>query len=212
MNQENKSGIYDVELSRWTELVGQGTQNAVAGLSEMIGVHVRVTALDLTVIPVEQASNLLGGAENEVVAIYVGIEGGATGHILLVYPINVALGLVDMLMGDEAGTAQELDEMGESALQEIGNVTGSFFLNSMGDNIGIRLMPTPPTVMMDMAGSIMDSALADIMMDRDELFAMETVFSTDNQNIVGTLLVLPTADFMDVMIQQKREFARLQWQ
>ncbi len=212
MDQEQKSGIYEVELARWTELVGEGTHNAVAGFSEMVGVQIRITALDLTVVPVEKAPDMLGGAANEVVAIYVGIEGGATGHILLVYPINVALGLVDMMMGEEPGNTQELGEMEESALQEIGNVTGSFFLNSMADNTGIRLMPTPPTVMMDMAGSILDTALAEIMMNRDELFAMETVFSTDDLNITGTLLILPTADFMDVMIQQKQSYARVKWQ
>jgi chemotaxis protein CheC len=211
MEQEQKSGVYEIELAKWTELVGEGTQNAVAGLSAMMGIQIRVTALDLTVIPVERASDLIGGPENEVVAIYVGITGGATGHIMLVYPISVAFGLVDMLMGEEQGTTQELGEMEMSALQEIGNVTGSFFLNSMADNTGMRLMPSPPTVMIDMAGSILDTALAEIMMDRDEMFAMETVFSTDDRNITGTLLVLPTSEFMDVMIQQNRQYARVQW-
>ena len=211
MAQEQKSDVYEIELARWTELVGEGTQNAVAGLSEMVGIRVRVTALDLTVIPVEKASYLIGGPENEVVAIYVGIEGGATGHIMLVYPINVALSLVDMMLGEEPGTIQELGELETSVLGEIGNVTGSFFLNSMADSTGIRLMPSPPTVLMDMAGSILDAALAEIMMDRDELFAMETVFSTDDRNIVGTLLILPTAEFMDVLIQQNRQYARIQW-
>ncbi len=212
MNQEQKTGIQAIELARWTELVGEGTQNAVAGLSAMVGVQIRVTALDLTVIPVEKAADLIGGPENEVVAIYVGMEGGATGHIILVYPICVAFGLVDMMMGEEPGATQELGEMEASALQEVGNVTGSFFLNSVADNTGLRLMPSPPTVMMDMAGSILDTALADIMLDRDELFAMETVFSTDDRNVVGTLLVLPTAEFMDVMIQQKQSYARVLWQ
>jgi len=211
MEQEQKSDVYEVELAKWTELVGEGTQNAVAGLSEMVGMQVRVTALDLTVIPVENAPYLIGGPENEVVAIYVGIEGGATGHIMLVYPINVAFSLVEMMLGEEPGTIQELDELETSVLQEIGNVTGSFFLNSMADNTGIRLMPSPPTVLMDMAGSILDAALAEIMMERDELFAMETVFSTDDRNIVGTLLILPTAEFMDVLIQQNRQYARVQW-
>ncbi|MBT4511412.1 MAG: CheY-P-specific phosphatase CheC [Chloroflexi bacterium] len=211
MEGVQRSGVYEVELARWTELVGQGTHNAVLGLSEMVGVKIRVTALDLKEIPVRNAADLVGGAENEVVVIYLGIVGGATGHIMLVYPINVAFGLVDMLMGEEIGTTQELGEMEASALQEMGNITGSFFLNSVADNTGMQLMPTPPTVMIDMAGAIIDAALAEIMVERDELFAMETVFSTDIRDITGTLLVLPTAEFMDVMLEQNRKYARVQW-
>lgn len=78
----------------------------------------------------------------------------------------------------------------------MGNITGTFFLNSIADSTGLKLMPTPPTVMVDMAGAIIDAALADIMEDRDELFVMETVFSTDGQEVNGTLLVLPTADLV----------------
>ena len=58
--------------------------------------------------------------------------------------------------------------------------------------------------MVDMAGSILDIAIADIMQERDELFAMETLFSTEDRDICGTLLVLPTADFMDVMLEQSK--------
>lgn len=211
MVDESNSSVYEVELSRWAELVGQGTQNAVSGLSEMVGVHIRITALDLRVIPVARAADLVGGPENEVVVTYVGITGGATGHIMLVYPYRVAFGLVDMLIGEEPGTTQELGEVEASALQEMGNITGSFFLNSMADNTGMRLMPTPPTVLIDMAGAILDLALGEIMVDRDEIFAMETIFSTDDRDINGTLLVLPTAEFMDVMIKQNDRYARVQW-
>lgn len=211
MVESRKAGVFDVELSRWAELVGKSTQNAVSGLSAMVGVQIRVTALDLKIIPVIDAAELVGGAENEAVVIYLGIGGGATGHIMLVYPLRVAFGLVDMLMGSKHGTTCELGELEASALQEMGNITGTFFLNSMGDDTGIVLMPTPPSVLVDMAGAVINSALSDVMVDRDELFAMETVFATDDREIIGTLLVLPTADFMDVMIEQKRRFARVQW-
>lgn len=208
---EEESGIHQVELVRWTELVGTGTRHAISGLSDFMGIEITVTAIDLKIVPVVQAVDLVGGAENEVIAIYVGMTGGATGHIMLIYPIPVAFGLVDMLMGEEPGTTDDLGELEYSALQEMGNVTGSFFLNSIADNTGIRLMPSPPTVMMDMAGAILDAALADIMMDREEMFAMETIFATKEREIRGMLLVLPTANFMDIMMKHKKQYAKVQW-
>ncbi|MBM3133396.1 MAG: hypothetical protein FJZ95_10265 [Chloroflexi bacterium] len=211
VSHDERSVIRNVELARWTELVGQGTQNAVVGLSEMVGAKIRITALGLKVIPVQNAADLVGGPENEIVVIYLAMTGSASGHIMLAYPLHVAFGLVDMLLSQPPGTTKELGELEASALGEMGNVTGSFFLNSMSDNTGMRLMPSPPAVIVDMAGAVLDMALADIMEDRDELFAMETVFSSDDRDITGTLLVLPTNEFMDVMIEQNRRYARVRW-
>lgn len=56
----------------------------------MVGLQIRVTALDLKVITVNRAADLVGEPENEVVAIDVGITEGATGDIMLVYPLPVA--------------------------------------------------------------------------------------------------------------------------
>ncbi|MFP3975009.1 MAG: chemotaxis protein CheC [Dehalococcoidia bacterium] len=189
----------EVEPSRWAELVAKGTLNAVNGLSQMVGRKLEIRALDLRRIPTSEAANLVGGATNEVAAIYLGISGGATGHIMLVYPTEVAFGVVDMLMGYEAGETQELGEMETSALAEVGNVTGSFFLNSLGNDTGILLHPSPPVVMLDMAGAILDVAISDIMQERDEIFAMEALFTASDRSVSGTLLVLPTGDFMDSM-------------
>lgn len=211
-DQQRLTAVHDVELARWTELVSQGTQNAVSGLSEMLGSTLRMTAIDLRVVPVEGAAELLGGPENEVVGVYLTMNGGATGHIMLVYPVEVAFRLIDTMLFLDVGTTQEMGEMEESALAELGNITGSYFLNSVADNTGMRLTPSPPTVILDMAGAILNVALADIMQDRDEMFAMQTIFSSDDAEVTGVLLVLPTADFMDVMMEQNSKFARVSWQ
>ncbi|MDD5092897.1 MAG: chemotaxis protein CheC [Dehalococcoidia bacterium] len=204
MEKSSKSGLKEIDVGKWAELVGQGTQNAVHGLSGMVGVEIKTVALDLKVIPAAKAADLVGGPENEVASIYLMITGAATGHIMLIYSKEVAFGLVDMLMGQQVGTTKELGEMESSALGEMGNITGSFFLNSVADNTGLRLMPSIPTVMIDMAGSILDSAVADVLQDHDELFAMEAIFAVGNQEISGTLLVLPTAEFMEVMVEHSK--------
>ncbi len=204
-----KRKVYEIELSRWAELVREGTSEAFDGLSRLTEKSISLTALNLKVIPAAEASYLVGGPENEVVAIYLAIAGEATGHIMLVYPKSVAFGLVDMLLNYKYGTTQKLGEMESSVLSEVGNITGSFFLNSIANNTGMTLMPTPPSVMVDMAGAILDIAVSDIMKDSDELFVMSTVFATREQAITGALIVLPTADFMEVMMKHNEEFSKV---
>ena len=102
-------------------------------------------------------------------------------------------------MGQPPGTTTDLDEMEESAMGEVGNIMGSFFLNALSDATGLMLQPSPPAVMMDMAGAILDVALADILGDSDDALVVETSFSTEDRQIEGTLLVMPSPDLLRVL-------------
>ncbi len=49
---------------------------------------------------------------------------------------------------------------------------------------------------MDMAGAILDVALADILMESDDALVVEAVFATKDQKINGNFLVLPSPEFL----------------
>ena len=119
--------------------------------------------------------------------------------MFLLYSPATALALVDLLMGQPPGTTTDLDEMEESALGEVGNIMGSFFLNALSDATGLCLQPSPPAVMMDMAGAILDVALSDIMQESDDALVVETGFSTEDRLVEGMLLVLPSPDLLRVL-------------
>ena len=119
----------------------------------------------------------------------------------MVFRPQTALGLADLLMGEEVGTTQSLDEMEESALAELGNITGSFFLNALADSTGLVLLPSPPAVIMDMAGAILDVALADIVLESDYALVVETSFGTEDHQISGSFLVMPSPDLMRALIE-----------
>ena len=184
----------------WIRLVTDGITNALGGLAEMVGQEIKTYSLNARVIPVASAADLLGGREALTVGIYLGVSGSATGHMVLVYQPSVAYDFVDMLMGNPLGTTTVLNEMERSALGEMGNVIGSFFLNSLADATGLRLNPSPPAVMMDMAGAIMDVALADILRETDYALIVEASFGTQDSRSSGTFLVLPSLDLQRVLV------------
>ena len=47
--------------------------------------------------------------------------------------------------------------------------------------------------------------MADVLQDSDDLFTLDTIFSIESQQILGTLLVLPTKGFMSVMVGYAKE-------
>ena len=183
-------------LKEGAKMVLLGSQNAITGLSQMVGQEIEMTAVSARQIPVVDVAELFGGREKVAVAVYLAVSGAADGHIFLVYPPETAMSLVDLLMGEAPGTTQEISEMEASALGEMGNIMGSFYLNALSDATGLVLMPSPPAVIIDMAGAIFDVALADILQESDDAMVVEAVFSTKDQQITGNFIVLPSPKFL----------------
>src|SRR4030043_2463757 len=134
-------------------IFGEGVNNAIAGLSQMAGRDIKVVDMNIMKVPVKDIPDLFGGHEALIIAIYLEIFGKANGHMVVVYKPEVAFDLVDLLRDQPTGSTKELNDMEMSTLGEVGNIMGSFFLNYISDTTGQRLKPSPPAVMMDMAGA-----------------------------------------------------------
>ena len=189
-----------VAVGSWAELVSHGTDNAMSGLSQMVGSEISVTAFRLRRVPVAEISDIVGGPDVMAVGIYLTVSGSADGHLMLMYDPKIAAAFVDLLMMQEVGTTQELGEMEHSALGEMGNIIGAFFLNALADETGLDLRPSPPSVMTDMAGALLDVVTADILMTADETYLVETTFAVERQEISGVFFVIPSEDLLQALV------------
>lgn len=189
------------EMAIWTWLVSKGIASALAGLSQMVGQELNVTSLDLKHVPAKEATNLLGGPENLVIGIYLTVHGDAAGHLMLIHEPKIAFELIDMQMGLVSGSTRSLDEMERSVMAEMGNITGSFFLNALADATNLSLIPSPPAVLIDMAGAILGIALTEIMQEQDDIIVVKTAFGTTDREVNGTFLVMPTMSFLKTILE-----------
>jgi chemotaxis protein CheC len=126
-----------------------------------------------------------------LVGVYLKVYGYDDGHMIVVYEPDTAFKLIDMLLGQSPGSTTNMSEMENSVLGEVGNIMGSFFLNVLANGTGITLQPSPPAVMMDMAGAILDVPLAQMLEHGDETLIAETTFNTDDLVVNGKFLVVP---------------------
>jgi chemotaxis protein CheC len=169
----------------------------------MVGQEVKVTSLDPRQQDTGRVNGILGGPETIIAGIYLGIEGTAPGQLLLAFEPTTAYRLIDMLMMQPEGTTTGIGEMEESVLGEMGNVMGAFFLTVLGDNTDGQFLPTPPLVINDMAGSVVDAILAQMMLDADDVFAVETKFGADGMEIEGAFLGLPSDALVSIALQER---------
>lgn len=179
-------------LANWTKLAQIGSTTAVSGLSQMVNRDFKITTLNIEEVSLRNANNLIGKSDDKVIGVYLLFSGNTSGHILLAFQPKTAYELVDMAMGVEPGTTTNLGEMERSVLGEMGNIVGTFFLNGVADCVGLRLMPSPPAVVEDMAGALIDSVLAEAFDGTESLFVIKLLFSSTSKTIEGRFLVLPS--------------------
>lgn len=181
-------------LAAWSKLAHSGSTNAIAGFSKMINQEITVKALNLEEVLARNVASLIGKTDDYVAGVYLSFDGNTAGHILLAFPPKTAFELVDMIMEQPSGQTETIGEMERSVLGEVGNIVGAFFLNTVADNLGQRLLPSPPLVFIDTVGAIINSVMPEVLMRGNPIFGIRLSFSTQGQEIEGRLLVLPTLD------------------
>jgi chemotaxis protein CheC len=136
----------------------------------------------------------------ERVGIYLVLGSGLRGQAILILPLDSALNLADLLMGEQPGTATYLGIVERSALAEVGNMAVSYFLNAVStiSETPELLRPSPPAVMVDMLGAILDVIVTPVAAVRDDLLIIETAFRDSAGAIQGRFWVLPDPTIRDL--------------
>ena len=120
---------------------------------------------------------------------------------MLIFPYLKALELVDLLMEVDFGVTQKLGSLERSALAEVGNLTGSFFMNSIAELTGISSHPTPPAVMVDMVGSILDVIIATMGRVDQKVLMFQTEFVVGDRQTNASFWIIPDPETLQKMIE-----------
>src|SRR3954452_15027744 len=133
-----------IQLDALRELANIGSGTAGTALSQMLGRSVDISVPNALVLPLAEAVEAVGPAEQEVTGVAIPLAGDMDAVVLLVFPTEDA-GTLAAMLGVEPGTDDAL-----SALGEIGNILSASYIGSLGAMTGLRLRRTPPQPACDM--------------------------------------------------------------
>jgi chemotaxis protein CheC len=188
-----------MKLDFLRELANIGTGHATTALSQMLdGKLFQLVVPDAQMLPFTEAADYMGGLEKVVVGIFVVISGDVQGHMACLHPLESARTLIRLLTGEDK---PEIDEMGRSALQELGNIMVTSFLNALSKMTNLLMMPSVPGLAIDMAGAVWESILAGAEV-AGEVTVIRTRFSAEGEAIEGHIIFLPDEDDFNKIARQ----------
>ena len=136
------------------ELGNIGAGNATTALAQMLQCKVDMSVPQVKLLEFKDVATLMGGEEQLMAGIYLGVEGDITGSIMFLLEQKSARHLVGKLMGMPT-EGDTFTEMEISALQEVGNIITGSYLNSLSMMTNLKIYPTIPSLAMDMAAAIL---------------------------------------------------------
>ncbi|WP_048151475.1 chemotaxis protein CheC [Palaeococcus ferrophilus] len=190
----------EFEKSALLETFNIGASRAADALSEMIGHPVNITVPGLEVTAIKALPEKVG--EDVVVAVYVGLGNEFSGHAFFVLDFEDACRLFDLMMMQESGTTKELDEMVQSAIEEMGNILISAYANALSEFLGLTIEQTPPSIAVDFLPAILDFALADIGQYCDYTILLGTTISIEGIEFKEHFFILPKPEDMVKVIEK----------
>ncbi|MEW5961131.1 MAG: chemotaxis protein CheC [Chloroflexota bacterium] len=191
MSQQAKYWFEIINSPQSTAILQAAMDHTAGNLSSMVGRPITIEVLKVETLPISQVTTIAGAPETETVGIYLMIDGDLTGQAVLMLLLTEALCMVDLLMDLSPGTTTSLEDLERSALAEVGNVTLAGFLNEIAKLTGLSARPSPPMVIIDMLGAILNVVLTPVAIVSDEVFIVETIFREDNRVMRAHFWVLP---------------------
>ena len=199
----NDNVPFDQDLLEMLKTIAsEGISSAARGFSEMVGRKIEVSNPGLRLVPLLTIPEIVGGPEDDAVGIYLRFDGDMVGQIMMILPYQKAMELVDLLMDVPHGTTQHLGSMERSALGELGNLCGTFFLNALAKLVGAKIMPSPPAVMVDMVGAILDIVVATAGGISDQVLLMQANFMDGPRSVEANFWVIPDMKALQNLIKK----------
>jgi chemotaxis protein CheC len=174
-----------------------GIDNASRRFSKTIKRAALIELVKTELMDISEITEEMNNDLREMVASMLRLEGSFSGKLLFMIPLDGALVLQDFYMQQPPGTSKEFDEFTEGTVQEIGNILASSIGNSFASDLGSKLLPTPPQVLCDFAGTIFTSLIFEDAMDNDKILLTETRFKLHNTEIDCYFFLLPDLDSLE---------------
>ncbi|MBO4247624.1 MULTISPECIES: chemotaxis protein CheC [Halomicrobium] len=185
------------KLDLFNKMAKEGSGTVADHLSQLTGVDASVRTSQINFLDIGDVKTHLGNDER--IGIYVELTEAPGGYVLFVLDPDHGKRLAGQMMGGIQGADEGFSQMEESALQEIGNIMTSGFIDGWANVLDATIDMTTPTLLVDDTATIIDSMGG--WPDSDLVFVVDSHIVAEGADIDMTVYTFPQLEDLVAMIQ-----------
>jgi chemotaxis protein CheC len=179
-----------VQADAIQELGNIGAAHAATTLSQMVGSTVQMSVPGIKAIDISELGSFMGEESAAMVVFELQGEIPHGGFVIFYITRESAIRLTNTMLG-LTDMNRPMNEMDESALLEVGNIMVSAFLDATAELLGFVMLPSPPSMTIDMAHAAMSSLIAGLGEEIDEVLLFSTELTCEEHKIDSDIIMMP---------------------
>lgn len=172
------------------EIGNIGAGNAMTALAQMLQSKVDMRVPQVRLLDFSEVGEIMGGEEQIMAGVLLGVEGDITGSMMFMVEESSARHLIRKITMGMLPEGAEFEEMGLSAMKEMGNIITGAYLNALSTLTNLKIFPTPPALTVDMAGAILSVPAIQFGVYGDKILLIQSQFY-DEVELDGYFILIP---------------------
>ncbi|MRX53691.1 CheY-P-specific phosphatase CheC [Bacillus sp. HMSC76G11] len=205
MNDFNQLTALHLDILKEAGNIGAG--HSATALSALLNKRIEMKIPDVSLLSFNELTERLGGPEMAVAGLYLRIEGDLPGSMYFILSIEQAERFIRNLTKDPWFNIEniEQEEIGTSALKELGNIVTGSYLTALSDFTGLSLYPSVPGLSIDMFAAVITHGLIELSHVSDYAIVIDTAIQESGDEstevIQGHFFLMPDPDSFDKLFK-----------
>ncbi len=199
------SKLNEMHIDILREIANIGTGNAATSLASMLQRTVDIEVPQVKFLDYEAVSNSLGGPETLMVGMMLTLQRDVSGMMMFLMKEEFAHMVLNSLLGQSFANFTEVDEMGLSAMKEIGNIMAASYVNAISQITGLAIEISPPDICIDMIGSILSVPAIHFADISDQVIFIQDEFGKSpdgGADETSNILLIPDVDSLERILEK----------
>lgn len=202
MNLRKYEEMNSQQIDALREVGSIGTGNAATALSALLGCEVRIPLPEVQVLEFNDAVEKLGGFETVSAGIISSLSGEINGLMLARVQLDAINLILKHIMGKQIVSYDDLTELEDSAVIEVGNILISSFVNALSGLSGVKIVPSVPQLTIDMQGAIITVPMAAYGNQSDYIMLIGGSFLVEGKELPCRLLLAPDVRSLNYLLHR----------
>ncbi len=194
------SRLTEQQLDALREISNIGMGHAATALSQLTGKTIHLEVPRVLITDTASMPGFLGDAERPVIGISLRMLGNAQGYILMIFPRENAIRILEQLLPHKITGGDTLSDLELSALTEVGNILASAYLNALGEMLRMTLIPSVPHLCVNNVGRLIENALAEFGEAGGITLMLDTEFFSKDERVSGKFFLFPDTSSLKVIL------------